>query len=528
MNFARRLLWLCLLGAILFVSAAAARAEHKPDEVLVVYNADSPISTAIARYYMAKRQVTRSVAVHCIDSAVAPGNETIPFADYNSAIAAPVSFYLAHHRGINFIVLTKGIPILINGAPTGDNFPGPLQPSLDSFLAAIDYPALPGVVKASLAGSGTVGTAWINRYYNTNEPFSHQKFGGYLVTRLDGYTQADAMKLVDEALASEQAPGPAGGKFLFDVPQDFGVGDKLTRPLATPLTNVTAEASWSTGNADMLHISDILEASGIAHETAVTNTFVGNESNLLGYYSWGSNDDHFNADAYESLRFAPGSLCDTFVSTGARTFLPTTGGQTLIADLIAHGVTCCQGYAAEPILDGISSPTIDLSHYLTGYTMAESFYAATGYVGWEQICIGDPLCCPYKGGTLIIPTMAVTFTSTHGDLKPESCSESGLDVGFIDDGSYTAYQNVELSGATHFLARVAGAGPGGAIEVHIDTADGPILATCAVPTTGDWQRWQTVACPLTKRIHGAHTLFLVYTGGSGNLFNLEWFAFARQ
>jgi len=27
--------------------------------------------------------------------------------------------------------------------------------------------------------------------------------------------------------------------------------------------------------------------------------------------------------------------------------------------------------------------------------MAESFYAASRFVGWEDIVIGDPLCCPY-------------------------------------------------------------------------------------------------------------------------------------
>jgi hypothetical protein len=27
--------------------------------------------------------------------------------------------------------------------------------------------------------------------------------------------------------------------------------------------------------------------------------------------------------------------------------------------------------------------------------MAESFYAASRFVGWEDVIIGDPLCCPY-------------------------------------------------------------------------------------------------------------------------------------
>ena len=27
--------------------------------------------------------------------------------------------------------------------------------------------------------------------------------------------------------------------------------------------------------------------------------------------------------------------------------------------------------------------------------MAESFYAASHFVGWEDIIVGDPLCYPY-------------------------------------------------------------------------------------------------------------------------------------
>ncbi len=46
--------------------------------------------------------------------------------------------------------------------------------------------------------------AWANRYWNSTTPFTHAKFGGYLVTRLDGYTEADAKALTTRALQSEE------------------------------------------------------------------------------------------------------------------------------------------------------------------------------------------------------------------------------------------------------------------------------------------------------------------------------------
>jgi uncharacterized protein (TIGR03790 family) len=499
-------------------------AQRKPSEVLLVYNAASPISTAVAKDYEAKRHIKNVVAVQCIDSAVKTENETISISDYTAQIAGPVSRYLSKHKKIDFIVLTKGVPVRIRDGETGEREggQGPMMPSLDSYLAAIDYPRIPGALKANLAGSGTVGMGWVNRYYHTSEPFSHAKFGGYLVTRLDGYTQADAMGLVTQALEAERGVGK--GDILFDIQPDFGLGDKTKFPLAIPSLNVTEEEPWGDWFGDMLRMNDILEASGVPHSTDLTQKFIGNKTDLLGYFSYGSNDSHYDGDAYQSLRFAPGSMVDTAVSTGARTFLPTSGGQSLIADLIAHGATCIQGYAGEPILDGISSPTIDLTHYLSGYTMAESFYAATKYIGWEGVCVGDPLCRPYAGRKLVVPTLAASFTDSHGGLKTEDCRESGRNVGSISQGDSLSYAGVDFTRKTEFIVRTASGGPGGAIELHLDTPRGKLIGTCAAPPTGDWQAWTTQTCWLTAKVKGVHTLCLVCTGGDGNLFNVEWLA----
>jgi uncharacterized protein (TIGR03790 family) len=137
---------------------------------------------------------------------------------------------------------------------------------------------------------------------------------------------------------------------------------------------------------------DMLNARGIATELDRNEIFIGDRSNLMGYFSWGSNDARYSEKAYESLRFAPGSIGDTAVSTSARTFLPTTGGQSLIADLIAHGITGVKGYTDEPLLQAIASPSVAMERYTSGFTLAESFYAASRFVGWEDIVIGDPLC----------------------------------------------------------------------------------------------------------------------------------------
>lgn len=398
------LLVFCWLPFAARAGNAPAPQKRSPDQVLLVVNESSPVSRAIGNDYALKRGIKHRLSVRCQDSALSAGNETMTLAAYAESIESPVRTFLTAHTNIDFIVLTKGIPIRISGSDMGscdENSREPAStrgnPSIDSYLSALDYTNLANTVKIFLHGSGGMGCAYSNRYWNATEPFSHAKFGGYLVTRLDGYSEADARSLVDRALAAEKTYWGllSKGKVLLDVQPVFGLGDKATQPGPITSTNIQAESAWSEFNADMRHAADILTNRGVAVELDLSTNFIGGRFALAGYFSWGSNDPSSSTNAYLSLFFAPGSLSDTAVSTSARTFLPTSGGQSLMVDLIAHGLTCGKGYTDEPLLQAIASPTIALERYTAGYTMAESFYAASHFVCWEDVVIGDPLCCPY-------------------------------------------------------------------------------------------------------------------------------------
>jgi uncharacterized protein (TIGR03790 family) len=420
-------------------------------------------------------------------------------------------------------VSSEGGATTTGSEPVGQ-LPHSYTPSVDAYLAAMDYSTANSDVPASITGNGIDGVAWINKYYNSTVPFTHSAFGGYLVTRLDGYTEADAIALIDNSLAGESHPGH--GPILLDVEPDFGVGDKTREPFPTPSTNVTFMEDNSFENSDMLQLGDLLEANGIPNDVAITNKFVGNRTNLMGYFSWGSNDNHFNQRAYNSLRFEPGAIGQTEVSTAARSFFPQTEGQSMMADIIAQGITGMEGTINEPLCEGDTFATIDFAHYLTGYTMAESFYAGMPYLGWENIVVGDPLCCPYfnAGNHLITPTQASSYSSSAGGVRTENCNESALNLGSIQNACYTAYTNITLDGITSFVARVASASSGGNIQIRLDGPTGRLIGTCSVPVTGNWQNWKTETCTIAATV-GFHNIYLVYTGGDGYLFNLEWFAF---
>ncbi|WP_197286081.1 carbohydrate-binding protein [Paenibacillus sp. FJAT-27812] len=122
-------------------------------------------------------------------------------------------------------------------------------------------------------------------------------------------------------------------------------------------------------------------------------------------------------------------------------------------------------------------------------------------------------------------TAASSFTSQLG-TQLEASSEGGQNVAFVDNGDYIAFDNVNFgSGASSVALRVASQTSGGNIEIRLDSASGTLAGTCAVTSTGGWQSWTTKNCAIST-ISGVHNLYLKFTGGAGNLFNVQWFKFA--
>ena len=91
-----------------------------------------------------------------------------------------------------------------------------------------------------------------------------------------------------------------------------------------------------------------------------------------------------------------GSIVETAVSTGARSFnWGTTYGQSLVADILEDGASGIKGYVYEPYLTAVSSPSVLLSSYTSGYNLAESYAAANTMMSWMGVVVGDPKMNPY-------------------------------------------------------------------------------------------------------------------------------------
>jgi hypothetical protein len=137
-----------------------------------------------------------------------------------------------------------------------------------------------------------------------------------------------------------------------------------------------------------------------------------------------------------------------------------------------------------------------------------------------------------SGGSTPTPTptpipgviQAETYSSQSG-IATENCGEGGLDVCNIENGDWIVFNNFNFSSnPTGFQARVASATSGGNIEIRLDSSTGTLVGTCPVTGTGGWQTYTTKTCSVSGA-SGTHNLYLKFTGGTGFLFNVNWFQF---
>lgn len=339
------------------VGVAEADANPKAANVAVVFNARSEDSAAIAAHYSKARAIpkSRTLALDCTD------DETIPTQEYLDQIEAPVRRFLDSMREpIDYVVLTKGVPLRL------ENEGGY---SVDGHLAAMRLPNPP--IKTPEVEQIRRS---INPYFGKTERFSAKKFGMVLVTRLDGWTREDAIALVDRSLAAERHGGP----FLFDLAENRETG------------------GYGELQKAMRRAAQMLEQRGFEVALDTSSTFAETSTPLAGYVTWGSNDGKFNPTAYAGMRFKPGALVETYVSTSGRTFRkPPWGDQSLVADMVSGGATGVKGYVSEPFTFALCRPDVLFDRYTRGFNLAESFYCASPVIKWKDIVLGDPLCAPY-------------------------------------------------------------------------------------------------------------------------------------
>lgn len=406
-----------LISALSFCPAASAIG---PQNVLVLYNADSPDGFQIASHYADVHPGVQLLGLTDVSSA-----EQISADQYLTKILGPVRAALTPTTDV--IVTTKGLPLRIavtetippGSPPTYTTVPTPANPneqvrqistwkvysSLESELAAIDKIGStdPAMLTRSAYMMGDqsysqVGHFASNPYYNAtgtaNIPsFSHANTGTRLTARLDGFTKEDVMASIDRAQNAFIGPqnSPAG-------PLHFLVDNDPTKTYGVVMNNL---------------VNNVLQTAGIPVTYDNTTGFVGSTTGpLMAYVSHGANqastpdyvppnpnDPQVTPGSYiiNGLNITPadGAVFHTWESYNAETFVAqgNHGDQGLIGEWIARGGTAATGNVQEP---GASWTTVTNEDkmflaLLNGKTWAEAAWSATRQLSWVNTVVGDPL-----------------------------------------------------------------------------------------------------------------------------------------
>ncbi|GII59691.1 glycosyl hydrolase [Planotetraspora thailandica] len=130
------------------------------------------------------------------------------------------------------------------------------------------------------------------------------------------------------------------------------------------------------------------------------------------------------------------------------------------------------------------------------------------------------------GGGTPTTTEGEAYTSQSG-VQPagHGGASGGTTMGYIDNGDWAGYSQVNTQGAKTFAAKVSSAGAGGTITIRSGSQTGTVLGTVTVPNTGSWDTFQTVSTTLTGTATGS--LFLTFSGGAGSLFDIDTFTITR-
>ena len=120
---------------------------------------------------------------------------------------------------------------------------------------------------------------------------------------------------------------------------------------------------------------------------------------------------------------------------------------------------------------------------------------------------------------------AECYDSMSG-VQTANCSEGGSNIGYINDGEWVKFVDIDLTGIQSINARTASIYDGGYIEVYVGRT---LIATIPVTNRGGWQTWGTDSVDLDTILSGIHDIYFIFRGTrTGSLFNVNWFGFSTE
>lgn len=375
-----------LIGFLLGCAALAAAEDGAPAaRVVLLANRDDPDSLRVARHYAEVRGVPS-------DNLIAlpmPQAETITWREFVDRVWEPLRAALVAERWIEAtvsesrdavgrrrlapyghrlvaLVVCRGVPLRIAADPA-------LITDVPPLTKRAEFRTNEGSVDGELSLLATANrpiTAYVaNPLFQNERPTALQRGEVVKVSRLDGPTPADAMALVDHAVAAERIG--LRGRAYIDLAQRDRNGDGMLEAAGKLLE----AAGFET-------VVDLLPATMPATARVEAPVW---------YFGWYAADLD-GPFAVPGFRFPPGAIALHIHSFSAATLRDPARGWT--GPLVARGVTATFGNVFEPYLLLTHRPDLLAKALLRGDTLVDAAYYALPALGWQAVLIGDPLYRP--------------------------------------------------------------------------------------------------------------------------------------
>ncbi len=420
-------------------------------EVLVVYNANSSDSLAVANHYM----TSRNVPVANLCSIAPPANDKLSLSDYITYVKTPIQNCLnaVGQRSVLYIVMSYLTPYSVNAGPMG-------LASIDSYLADIwdKYASQPFLLVPNLphpyyADSQSQGNVYAPfRSFATYRANSRNALI-YSVWRIDGPTAAIASALVDQAIQAEANGGPSGQACI----------DEQRNVAAFP------DSSYASGDWDLHKAAAFLQQAGVAVLEDVNPAEIGtppapatcpNTAFYSGWYSY----NHYN-DVFAWQTGSIGWHLDSYSAGSPRS------GTSWVPNALARGIAVTTGSVYEPYLQGMVRPGGTFRNLLEGANVGDAFLRNTRWLKWEILYVGDPLYTPF--GTGRYPFSPLQPVNSF-QISPQE-----IVGGANSTGTITLSAPAPAGGTTFTLSAPVGI----AVPASVTVAPGAAKANFAIATT---------------------------------------------
>ena len=400
--------------SLIFLAAGPAYG-LRPDEILIIANANIPASVRIAKYYCAKRAVPAG-NVLALALGANPG-DTITRADYEKQLAGPIrkkisSAEFAGRMGpkpIRCLLTTYGVPIKVGGRGPLKDRQGELK-RLEKLIrkgkSEIEHLERAGSIESveqkkrasrklqskidRIVGKETgasvdseLSMVLFGDYelyrWQPNELINSAQYWEYktlMVCRLDGPSEEIARGLVDKAITAEKT-GLRGAVYIDSQgiaddkkPYSRGYFDRSLRNLAV-LAKLRTEMPVKQERTEKLFTS------GDCPRTAI----------YCGWYSLRK-----YVDAFDFVDGAIGYHISSLEAVGLR----DPNSNQWCPAMLKDGVTATLGAVAEPYLHSFPLPDRFFLELFNGRCLVEAYYRTKPFNSWQLVLIGDPLYRPFR------------------------------------------------------------------------------------------------------------------------------------